>query len=234
MFWSRRLGARRALFALTLSLTSLPVFAGPITSIGGYWGPMFYDTTVVCGAGCSTDQYQYANYDSYDLLGTNGVVRQAHSGSAYAALSVVGVGTEVSTDNFYQYQLTVARSFDASVSPNAPANAFAQAQAGLTGLLGFELSETVRYLGTSFGSITSGAILGPGRYEGFFGSAFSSNSGTAVVRAGQQDFGASIGTFIFRVESVAVPEPATFLLFGAGLLGIVVARKRKTIAGTMA
>jgi PEP-CTERM motif len=60
------------------------------------------------------------------------------------------------------------------------------------------------------------------------------NSGTAVVRAGQQDFGASIGTFTFRVESIAVPEPATFVLFGAGLLGILVARKRKTIPGTMA
>jgi len=234
MFRSRRLGARRALFALTLSLISLPVFAGPITSIGGYWGPMFYDTTVVCGAGCSTDQYQYANYDSYDFLGPHGVVRQAQSGSAYAALSVLGIGTAVSSDNFYQYQLTVARSFYASVLPNAPANAFARAQAGLTGLLGFELSETVRYLGTSFGSFTSGAILGPGRYEGYFGGAFTGNSGTAVVRAGQQDFGANIGTFTFRVESIAVPEPATFVLFGAGLLGILVALKRKTIAGTMA
>lgn len=59
---------------------------------------------------------------------------------------------------------------------------------------------------------------------------FPSIAGTLfqIVATGPSDGGFAIGSI--TVDSISVPEPATFALFGAGLLGFAFARKNKKAA----
>jgi hypothetical protein len=236
MLFNTRIGAA---LLISFGMLSGPVMAGPVSLMTGYWSIQFADTDVRCGTVCSTDIEQLAIFEEYDLLGFGGLSHARQSGSSYAAMSALGFGAESESDSVYEYQLAVARAVFASVGADAPPAAFAEARVGLGGYLGFQLTEAARYSGTTINAfrtpggngmlLQDGMILEAGVYESFFGSAWGSALDTGRLRAGQQVFAADLDIFTVRLESLAVPEPGTLALLGAGLLGLGWANRRTRI-----